>query len=349
MRRIASLLLVFVLVAGCAGCGAKNGDKEEETKEKAAQSEEVKKEAGKADKKAEPQDDDFTLTFFTDPESDEFQTCGEVQETFPGDADAGEQQKIRFVCDSDDVALSLEVGEWVQVGMTDYFHSLDYIFSVETTKDAVYEFPGVLYPEFPMYRITAFKGNKSAVWYLKEDEGNGGTVCEVTGEELQPALPQETDPIITLCGVYAGMTVTAGSDVGQHPEYFWKTVTNAITLLTLLVADTDENGYIYTDEWLLDAYVETLFPDTAVYPEVKEGEEVIGPGEWGDYYTIRANYLYDYSSLERLDEELQDEGAVITMIVKGQIDESVQVYLEPVSKLRNPFGWMIVGAEISKG
>lgn len=344
MRRIASLLLVFVLVAGCAGCGAKNGDKEE-MKEKATQSEGIKKEA----KKVGPQDDRFTLTFFTDPESDEFRTCGEVQEVFPGDADAGEQQNIRFVCDADDVVLSLEVGEWVQVGMTDYFHSLDYIFSVETTKDAIYEFPGVLYPEYPMYRITAFKGNKSAVWYLKEDGGNGGTVWEVTGEELQPTLPQETDPIITLCGVYAGMTVTAGNDVGQHPEYFWKTVTNAITLLTLLVADTDENGYIYIDEWLLDAYVETLFPDTAVYPEVREGEEVIGPGEGGDYYAMQANYLYDYSSLERLNVELRDERAVVTMIVKGQIDESVQVYLEPVSKLRNPFGWMIVGAEISEG
>lgn len=177
------------------------------------------------------------------------------------------------------------------------------------------------------------------------------TEASAETEKIVPLVfPGESDPIVLLCTVYAGMTVTAGQDVGNCPDYLWKTVVNGASMVILQTADADSEGNLYIEPELMDSYVHTMFPKVEKLPEITEWDGITPPGSKDDCYIVQADFRYDESTLEVLDMEYRGTDVIeILVYVKGQIDETVRVCITPVSEEVSTFGWIITGAEISQG
>ena len=348
MKRILAWILIMVLFVGCAGCKENETEKEQTGSENLETATDGENKPVSVDNTDETENDDFRLTIYTDLYSEEYQELGNAQMWLSGFSEETEGKKIRFCSDVDDVYVTLEQGEWMEAPL--YFRPVDCMFNVETKAGKVYEFDGYLAECIPLYRITAFKGDKTAVWYLMEDGKDGKQVFEVAGEEPHATCPEITDPILSLCAVYAGLSIRVEEDIAYKPEQFWTAIANAVTIVTLQTADADAEGNIYLDYETLNKYAEAMFPETGVYPDIKESDGIIWPESAEDSVIVKANFTVDDSTVVVRSMEVTDDRNVdITLLFKGEIEEYAVVHISPVSEVQNPFKWVITGVELAKG
>ena len=112
----------------------------------------------------------------------------------------------------------------------------------------------------------------------------------------------------------------------------------------------ETEGNIYLDYETLNKYAEAMFPETGVYPDIKESDGIIWPESAEDSVIVKANFTVDDSTVVVRSMEVTDDRNVdITLLFKGEIEEYAVVHISPVSEVQNPFKWVITGVELAKG
>lgn len=114
----------------------------------------------------------FSISVYMQPDSAEYTGLGNVVHVL----NSGSGTDMRFVCDLDDVKVTLEKGAWDM--NTDKFAVEKEMFSVQTKAGLVYQFNCVAGDVFPYYRIRAEKGGFKAEWLVLKNKDNNVTVIK---------------------------------------------------------------------------------------------------------------------------------------------------------------------------
>lgn len=173
-KRFFSAILVFAMLfslVGCAGSSPGSVDKESTSNEE----EKVAVQAN--EKSAEPQtekNDVFTLRLYTDKNSESYKALGEPRISLKtGIGGIYNEDYIRFVCDEDDVEVTL-----IELSYNDFrgeFDESDQAFYIKTNKGYVYEFKGYLGETMPPAKLKAKKGNYGAEFILQMNGKDSNT------------------------------------------------------------------------------------------------------------------------------------------------------------------------------
>ena len=126
--------------------------------------------------------DVFTLKIYTDKNSESYKALGEPKMSFDTGIDTFDDGYIRFVCDEDDVEVTL-----VGLNYNDFrneFDEIEPLFSVKTNKGFVYEFKGSLGETMPPAKIKAKKGNYGAEFLLQMNGMDSRTDFTIKAAEM---------------------------------------------------------------------------------------------------------------------------------------------------------------------
>lgn len=173
-KRLFSAILAAVMLFAAAGCTGKPSDNGETTSVRESGS--VAADAEK-NTTADAKNDVFTLKIYTDKNSESYKALDEPKMSFETGIDTINNGYIRFVCDEDDVEVTL-----VGLSYNDFrneFDEIEPLFSIKTTKGFVYEFKGDLGETMPTAKLKAKKGNYGAEFLLQmngRDESTDFTI-----------------------------------------------------------------------------------------------------------------------------------------------------------------------------
>lgn len=161
-KRLFSAILAAVMLFATAGCTGKPSDNGETTtvREKESVTVNAKEKTTVAEK-----NDVFTLKIYTDKNSESYKALKEPKMSFDTGIDTFDDGYIRFVCDEDDVEVTL-----VGLSYNDFrneFDEIEPLFSIKTNKGFVYEFKGGLGETMPTAKLKAKKGNYGAEFLLQ--------------------------------------------------------------------------------------------------------------------------------------------------------------------------------------
>lgn len=293
---------------------------------------------------------DYRIRLYTNPRSKNYKALKGKKTVLKG-MDSG-KIKIRFKASEDNVQVALEYGEWVN--SLNYFRPIMDVFNITTEKGKIYQFPATLSEGRPEYRIRASKAGQTTFWYLQEDgRGEGNGVVRLIYRKPKLTLPKKDSSIMTLCQVYAGMLVNAGTEEAMRKKYYWKTAGNAVMLQTLRTDDTDAEGKVYLTDWHMNAYLEALFPNTTKEPKMVDSDPVSYEPDRYEHYIVEGGVYYDDSTtnIVSIEKGENDTVKVLVEVLTETGYEGVVVYLQQDmdSEQENPFGYSIYYAEISEG
>lgn len=293
---------------------------------------------------------DYRIRLYTDPGSKNYKALKGKKTVLSG-MDSG-KTNILFKASEDNVEVSLEWGEWID--SLNYFHPIMDLFHITTERGKIYKFPATLSEGRLEYRVRASKGGKTSYWYLQEDgRGEDNGVVRLLYREPKLTLPEKDSPILTMCQVYAGMLVNAGTEEAMREKYYWKTAGNAVMLQTLRTGDTDAEGKVYLTDWLMYAYLNTMFPDMGMEPEIDDSDPVVYDPDRYEHYIIEGGLYYDDSTTDIVDVEKSEDGRikVLVEVLTEKGYEGVEIYLNQDidGEQDNPFGYTISYAEIAAG
>lgn len=173
-KRLFFAMLAAVMLFAMAGCTDKPSVDGETTTVREKESVTVNAEEKTT---AEVRNDVFTLKIYTDKNSESYKALGEPKMSFDTGIDTFDDGYIRFVCDEDDVEVTL-----VGLSYNDFrneFDEIEPLFSVKTNKGFVYEFKGGLGETMPTAKLKAKKGNYGAEFLLQmngRDESTDFTI-----------------------------------------------------------------------------------------------------------------------------------------------------------------------------
>lgn len=294
---------------------------------------------------------DFQVNVYTRPGSKEFEALG-IETDFLNGCEYS-NTVLRFTADTE-VEIALEWGELLYE--FSYFHPISEIFHITAKPGVVYEFPAILAEGIPEYRLKATRMGRCAVWYLLDSNYryDDSDVIEMRYLESQPLLPGEHDPILSVCQAYAGFITAAGTPENmQEINYFWKAVGNAVLLQTFHNGEPDEYGRVFLPEWMMDAYLHTMFPYGYTWRSPNGSGPVNYSEERYERYMIADGLYFDDGSTQIDSVEFDDYGQIrVSVSVWTQIGQQyVTVYLAPDydAGSENPFRYIITGADIAKG
>lgn len=163
MKKIFSVILSLIILLAAAGCSSPiSGDNEFST------TVENNKKAVNLEEKTtySKQNDEFTIKIYTDMNSKTYKSLDNPKISFLTGIDNTDNDGfIRFVCDKDDVKVTL-----VKLSYNDFrgeFNESDTVFKIKTNKGFVYEFKGYLGETMPPAKLKAEKGNYGAEFLLQ--------------------------------------------------------------------------------------------------------------------------------------------------------------------------------------
>lgn len=344
--KIIAFLLVLLMLSGCTL--TINGNYNPQSQSNSSQSASDVSSNDVSSTVKENEDDTFTINFYTDQYSDAYKNLGDDETVLTTSA---EGTHIRFTSSASDVKVKLEYISWVDG--ENYFHVIADFFDETVVKDKVYAFDGLMAETIPEYRITAEKGECSAVWYLQEDGRDGGNVFTVSGDfpELKK-LEQGNDDyerMLPLMNAVVSIAAFEGrNDILSDDELFWKIVACAYTMNHLYnLPETVEPFAV--DEWLIDAYTNAIFYEKTKYPEYDERFVIYHPdrAERYDIYPIFYDYdtAFKVTSVKNNADGTAEVDFIINISALDIVDVKKRVQLAPQSESygSNPFEWIITG------
>ena len=339
-------LLALLMLYGCTVVNNRENDNQSQLNSSLVVSD-VSSEVSSTVDDNEDSDDTFTLNFYTDHNSDEYKNLGSDETVL---STGTEDTHIRFTSSANNVKVKLEYVSWVDG--ENYFHVISNVFEETVAKDKVYSFDGFLSETIPKYRITAEKGECSAVWYLQYDAKDGDYVFTVSGDfpDLK-ILEQGNDDFERMLPLMKAVVSIAAfegnNNILSEDELFWKIVACAYTMNHMYsLPETVEPFYV--EEWLVDAYVNAIFYEKTKVPEYDERfvKYHNNRAEKYDVYPVfyAEDTAFEITSVNNNADGTADVDFIINVPDLDIENIKKRVCLKPQSDSygSNPFEWKIV-------
>ena len=323
MKKILIILTIIALIAGVSIFAFKT------YKEKESDNNNVKKEEKNI---AKEEEDNVLLTIYTDPLSSEYKVLGTQYEYL--DQTELEGDLIKFISNKDGVKVRLQYIVW----NTDLkcFMSYDEAFDISTKSGEIYAFNGIMAETIPSFRLIAEYKNMTYIWYLQQDGKDGKTVQTIESKNSWVAQDiYEDSNMIPICTALAVSARIYGDDYKNYTsEEFWETIASALTM----TYTEHEDEYIIIEEWVLNAFIKTIFPDIEEAPKPPKDTTLMEEIENG-IWSIRTCSYGDWISYELIGIYKDDNNTWIMTVAVRNNDEDEEdisyckvVYLEQNEK-----------------
>lgn len=292
---------------------------------------------------------DTILSIYPEASAPEYQALGQTDVLLEnGIQVVDESGYMRFVSVLDGVNVSLDYGKWYD--SLDYFHVINQdLFSIYTSAGTVYSFPAYTSENAPELRIRASFGNAETSWILQKNIDEQFNVINLKGSTWKPEALTKDSNMMELCIARASLQYLYNdANAQENPWYFWQTIENAVT-------EQDPCGYegiIQGDQWpmetwLVDSYIEAIFPDCEISPELPEKLGGYAP-EFGQYSLNTcsfANWLTgEIGIIQKINEDTWIVGVHLTDWKENRQESYVAVLVENKEyQVWSPFEYEISG------